>query len=173
MHATTDVVQVEVIRIMLLHGTILILMAMANAQGPERIGFADPGTDTCCPDDIDDYLRQLQTSHGVGTEPMSYTLGNEHGVCCHIDRGLPDTELVTPIFSSSKLVGAHLMMQLVTEGIFSGGDSIHSNWTKCRDVFPWWTQDPTDPRYDVNILHLVSQSDGFGDIVYTLALTAP
>ena len=86
MHAKTDVVQFEMKQIMLLHGT--ILMAMANAQQTVRVGYADPGTDTCCPDDIDEYLSQLQTSHGVGTEPMSYTLGNERGVCCHIDRGL-------------------------------------------------------------------------------------
>merc|ERR1712216_407072 len=86
-------------------------------------------------------------------EALGVVIGNENGVCCVIDDGIPPTRPLK-FYSSSKMVAAYTILRLVDNGLLSLE-------TRLADLFSWWTRDEGDHRSRVRIKHLLSQVDGF------------
>lgn len=94
----------------------------------------------------------LTASRGV-----SVTLGNITGSQVVVTNpGGSDSHVYSPIYSASKMITAMVMMRIVEAPL---GLSLDDRLNQHLD---WWTSDDSDPRADVTLRHLLSQTSGFG-----------
>jgi len=95
----------------------------------------------------------LTIAHGV-----SITLGNSTGTHVVVNStGASDSDIYNPVYSASKMVTAMIMMTIVEDQ--SVDLSLDDHVSK---HLLWWTTNGSDPRANVTLRHLLSQSSGFG-----------
>lgn len=74
---------------------------------------------------------------------------------------LQPTDVLSPVWSASKLVTSILINKLVESSV--AGLELDAPISKYID---WWTKDAEDPRSKVTMRHLLSQTSGFGSDVF-------
>ena len=127
-------------------------------------------------DDLDAYFSQkaaeldqaAQDQFKSTTEPFTVSIGTADGVFYqyqHIDvkSGPPKAPsyFCQPIhqYSTSKFITAATIARAVETNAGVSWD------TKAGDVIDWWTNDPSDPRSNLTLIHFLSQTAGADNTV--------
>lgn len=84
---------------------------------------------------------------------MSFSVGNASGRQHTFEKGKHTMSTRTVLASSSKFPVALAIAGVVADGMLSFE-------TPARDVFDWWTQDPSDTHFGVTLRHLLTFTSG-------------
>jgi len=112
-------------------------------------------TGSCCSDFQLNYGDGTPCSQGAGVTVFAGPSSSASATVKIDSCNVPEPDRVfSPIWSSSKMVTAALIMKLVEDGKLD----LHA---PLSDYIPWWTNNTKDPRAHVTLSHTLSMTSGF------------
>jgi len=113
-------------------------------------------TGSCCSDFQLEYGSGTRCSENAGVTIFAGPSSSASPTVAIDSCSVPSPgQIFSPIWSSSKMVTAALIMKLVEDGKLD----LHAPLSQ---YIPWWTSNTSDPRAHVALIHTLSMTDGFG-----------